>query len=81
MIVSNMSINLTTETKMEKYIKKNNYLVIYPDASMKLYTSLRKIEEDILVHSSSISKKLKEEDYCICVSKGTNYVFYIKKLT
>ena len=42
---------------------------------------LRKIEEDILVHSSSISKKLKEDDYCICVSKGTNYVFYIKKLT
>ena len=41
MIVSNMSINLTTETKMENYIK-NNYLVIYPDASMKLYTSLRK---------------------------------------
>ena len=60
MIVSNMSINLTTETKMENYIKKNNYLVIYPDASMKLYTSLRKIEEDILVHSSSISKKLKK---------------------
>ena len=35
-------------------------MVIYPDASMKLYTSLRKIEEDILVHSSSISE-IKEE--------------------
>ena len=77
----NMSIELRNEVNMMKFIKKNNYLVLYPDTSIKLYSSLRDIENDILVHSSSISKKLKDSDHCICISKGTNYVFFIRKLT
>lgn len=76
-----MSIEIRNEVKMMKFIKKNNYLVVYPDTSIKIYSSLRDIEHDILVHSSSISKKLKNTDYCVCVSKGTNYIFFIRKLT
>ena len=76
-----MSIELKNEVNMMKFIKKNNYLVLYTDTSIKLYGSLRDIENDILVNSSSISKKLKDSDHCICISKGTNYVFFIRKLT
>ena len=45
-----MSIELKNEVNMMKFIKKNNYLVLYPDTSIKLYGSLRDIENDILVH-------------------------------
>ncbi len=75
-----MEIYLKNEKQMLKYIK-NNYLVIFPDKSIKIYKSLRAIEGDIMIHSSSISKKLKDNDYCVCLSKGTNYFFYIRKLT
>ena len=67
---------------MKNHILKNNYLVVFPDETIKLYKSLRDIENDILIHSSNISKKLKKNggDYCCCSSKGTNYIFFIKKL-
>lgn len=70
---------INTEDEMIKYVK-NKYLVIYPDTSIKLYKNLRDIESDILISYSSISKKLKENDSCICETKGTKYIFYIKKL-
>jgi len=68
---------------MEQYIKKYNYLVIKADTSVDLYSSLRKIQADILVDASTISKKMKENggDCCVCTSKPMGYVFYIKKLT
>ena len=69
---------------MLSYIQKNNYLVLYPDKTIKLYTSLRDIEKDILISPSSISKKMKNnrisDKWCICVSKGSKYTFFIEKL-
>ena len=70
---------INTEEDMEKYIK-NKYLVIFPDESLKLYSNLRNIEDEILVSSSTISKKMKGNDFCICEAKGTKYVFYIKRI-
>tara|TARA_B000000475_G_C16000879_1_gene448879 strand:- start:1418 stop:1672 length:255 start_codon:yes stop_codon:yes gene_type:complete len=74
---------ITREETMEKYVKVYKYLVIKADTSIGLYKSLRRIQKDILVDASTISKKLKENggDHCICTSKPMNYVFYIKKLT
>tara|TARA_B100001287_G_C22680210_1_gene529905 strand:- start:2921 stop:3175 length:255 start_codon:yes stop_codon:yes gene_type:complete len=73
---------ITKEENMEKYVKTYKYLVIKADRSVEIYTSLRRIQRDISVDASTISKKLKENggDHCICVSKPMNYVFYIKKL-
>jgi hypothetical protein len=75
-------LNINNEIDMKNHILKNNYLVIFPDETIKLYKSLRDIEKDILIHSSNISKKLKKNggDHCFCSSKGTNYIFFIKKL-
>ena len=54
---------INSEEEMEKYIK-NKYLVIFPDESLKLYSNLRNIEEEILIASSTISKKMKGSDRC-----------------
>lgn len=74
---------ITREDNMERYVKSYKYLVIKSDRSVELYQSLRRIQKDILVDASTISKKIKESggDHCICVSKPMNYVFYIKRLT
>lgn len=74
---------ITNEDRMEKFVNTYKYLVIKADTSVEVYSSLRRIQRDILVDASTISKKLKENggDHCICVSKPMNYVFYIKKLT
>ena len=73
---------ITKMENMEQYIKKYNYLVIKADTSVEVYPSLRRIQADILVDASTISKKLKENegDYCYVTSKPMGYVFYIKKL-
>ena len=70
---------INTEEEMKIYVK-NRYLVIFPDKSLKLYSNLINIEDDILVSSSTISKKMKGNDNCICEAKGTKYIFYIKRL-
>ncbi len=72
---------VTNINVMEDYINKYNYLVVKPDYSVELYRSLRKIADDISLDPSTISKKLKEENGCLCSSKPEGYVFYIKKLT
>jgi len=78
-----MDVKINTEDEMLDYVNKK-YLVIYPDQTIKLYSSLREIEKHTLISSSSISKKISSmrygNDWCICISKGTKYVFYIKKL-
>jgi hypothetical protein len=78
-----MDVKINTEDEMLDYVNKK-YLVLYPDKTIKLYSSLREIEKDTLISSSSISKKISSmrygNDWCICVSKGTKYIFYIKKL-
>ena len=73
---------ITKPEIMEKYVKKYNYLVIKADTSVEIYSSLRRIQADILVDASTISKRMKENggDYCMCTSKPMGYVFYIKKL-
>ena len=47
-------------TKIYEYVKKNNYLLVYPDESIKLYKSLREIENRYIMSTSSISRALKE---------------------
>ena len=54
-------LNINNEINMKNHILKNNYLVVFPDETIKLYKSLRDIENDILIHSSNISKKLKKK--------------------
>tara|TARA_B100001094_G_C18160253_1_gene788862 strand:- start:380 stop:631 length:252 start_codon:yes stop_codon:yes gene_type:complete len=73
---------ITDSKNMEQFIKKYKYLVIKADTSVDVYQSLRRIQSDILVDASTISKKLKENngDYCYVASKPMGYVFYIKKL-
>ena len=74
------SIDIKTELQMLKYIKEVKYLVIYPDKTKHFFKSLRDIGDNISVDSSTISKKLSESDECICIAKGSNYIFWVKKL-
>ena len=45
-----MDVKINTEDEMLDYANKK-YLVIYPDQTIKLYTSLREIEKDTLISS------------------------------
>ena len=55
-------------------------MVIFPDQKVELFSSLRKIQNAISVDSSTISKKLKENDFNYFKAKGSEFVFFIKKL-
>jgi len=68
---------ITTESEMSKYVKKFNYLVIFPDKKVELFKSLRDISKSISIDSSTISKKLNKGEYMF-TPKGSEYVFYIK---
>tara|TARA_A100001015_G_scaffold320082_1_gene445187 strand:+ start:1511 stop:1729 length:219 start_codon:yes stop_codon:yes gene_type:complete len=67
------------EKEMEEFVKKYNYLVIYPDKKTQLFKSLRNIQKSICIDSSTISKKLSRGEN-IFIAKGTEYIFYIKSL-
>ena len=67
------------EDELKDFVNKMKYIVVYPDASSKLYKSLRDIAEDICVDSSTISKKLASKEN-IVKAKGTEYIFYIMKI-
>ncbi len=69
-----------TEKEITDHIKKNNYLVLFPDKKVELFSSLRKIQEAIQVDSSTISKKLSNNEH-IVISRLTKFVFYITKLS
>jgi|TARA_Y100000389_G_C17276466_1_gene420676 hypothetical protein len=71
---------IESEKVMKDYIKKNSYMVIFPDQKVELFSSLRKIQNAISVDSSTISKKLKESDCNYFKAKGSEFVFFIKKL-
>jgi hypothetical protein len=71
-------MELNTEKKMEDFIEKYKYVVIFPDKQPKLFKSLREIENEISVSASSISKKLKQSKNCVCQSKGTDFYFFIQ---
>ncbi len=72
-------MEFTKERELIDFVKKMKYMVVYPDASSKLYKSLRDIAEDICVDSSTISKKLSSGEN-IVQAKGTEYIFYIMKI-
>lgn len=65
------------EKDMIEYVKKYNYLVIFPDKRVELFKSLRDIQNSISIDSSTISKKLKNEEH-IFTAKGSEYIFYIE---
>jgi hypothetical protein len=67
------------EKIMVDYINKYNYLVIFPDKKIELFKSLRDIQNSISIDSSTISKKLKNNEH-LFTAKGTEYVFYIQTL-
>jgi len=68
----------TTEIEMKEFLKNKHYFVVFPDKSTKLYKSLRDIQDEILVDSSTIPK-LKSFNSCYCIAKSSGFVFFIKK--
>ena len=70
---------LMSEQKMKSYIKKKNNLVVFPDKKTELFQSLRQIQKAISVDSSTISKKLSNDEHII-TAKGTGYVFFVYKI-
>lgn len=75
-----MEVNMIkNESIMSEYINKHNYLVVFPDLSLKLFRSLRQIQSEISIDSSTISKKLANNEHYF-TAKMTKYVFYIYKI-
>jgi len=62
------------------YIQEFKYLVIDLNQKTKLFKSLRDIEKTFNISFSSISKKLKLSNYCICVERNTTNIFYIQNI-
>tara|TARA_B110000046_G_C12763140_1_gene301770 strand:+ start:407 stop:655 length:249 start_codon:yes stop_codon:yes gene_type:complete len=75
--IGNESWSMTKEKDMIEYVKKYNYLVIFPDKKVELFKSLRDIQNSISIDSSTISKKLKNDEH-IFTAKGSEYIFYIE---
>ena len=75
--IGNESWSMTKEKDMTDYVKKYNYLVIFPDRKVELFKSLRDIQNSISIDSSTISKKLKNGEH-IFTAKGSEYIFYIE---
>ena len=71
------SWSMTKEKDMTDYVKKYNYLVIFPDRKVELFKSLRDIQNSISIDSSTISKKLKNDEH-IFTAKGSEFIFYIE---
>ena len=73
-------MDIASTSQMDRYLKSLKYLVVFPDKTTKFYKSLRKIAEDISVDYSTISRRLNEENPCICISKISGFIFSIRKL-
>lgn len=73
-------MDIASTSQMDIYVKSLKYLVVFPDKTTKFYKSLRKIAEDISVDYSTISRRLNEENPCICISKISGFIFSIRKL-
>tara|TARA_B000000475_G_C15734782_1_gene340241 strand:+ start:234 stop:449 length:216 start_codon:yes stop_codon:yes gene_type:complete len=65
------------EGDMERYVNKYKYLVVFPDEKVELFKSLRDIQQSISIDSSTISKKLSNNEN-IFIAKGSKYIFYIE---
>ena len=68
---------ITREKEMEEYLSKYKYVVVFPDKKVELYKSLRDIQNAISIDSSTISKKLKNDEH-IFTAKGSEFIFYIE---
>ena len=77
--IGNESWSMTMEKDMKDYVKKYNYLVIFPDRKVELFKSLRDIQNSICIDSSTISKKLNNGENMF-TPKGSDFIFYIKQL-
>ena len=73
-------MNIQTETEMLQYIENLNYLVIFPDRSKHFFKSLREIGNAISIDYTTISKKLGDRGSCICTARGSDYIFWVKRL-
>ena len=70
---------ISNEDKMNSFIEKFCYLVVFPDKKVELFKSLRDIQKEICIDASTISKKLKDNKY-IFKAKGSEHIFFIKKI-
>tara|TARA_Y100000287_G_C14085686_1_gene287845 strand:- start:55 stop:303 length:249 start_codon:yes stop_codon:yes gene_type:complete len=75
--IGSESWSMTKEKDMIAYVNKYNYMVIFPDRKVELFKSLRDIQNSISIDSSTISKKLKNDEH-IFTAKGSEYIFYIQ---
>ena len=75
--IGSESWSMTMEKDMIAYVNKYNYMVIFPDRKVELFKSLRDIQNSISIDSSTISKKLKNDEH-IFTAKGSEYIFYIQ---
>ena len=75
--IGSESWSMTKEKDMIAYINKYNYMVIFPDKKVELFKSLRDIQNSISIDSSTISKKLKNDEH-IFTAKGSEFIFYIE---
>jgi hypothetical protein len=75
-----MEVTINNTSQMMQYERSIRYLTIFPDKTIKYYSSLRSIAEDICVDHTTISKKLGENNPCICQSQSNNYIFLVRKL-
>ena len=71
---------ITSESDMKNYLIRYNYIVVFPDKKVELFTSLRKIQDAICIDSSTISKKLKDKDYNYFQARGSDFIFFIHKI-
>ena len=74
-----MDMFLKNENEMNEFIEKYRYVVIFPDRKVELFKSLRDIQKQICIDSSTISKKLKEQNNFF-KAKGSEHIFFIKTL-
>ena len=75
--IGNESWSMTKEKDMIAYVNKYNYMVIFPDKKVELFKSLRDIQNSISIDSSTISKKLKNDEH-IFTAKDSKFIFYIE---
>ena len=75
--IGSESWSMTKEKDMIAYVNKYNYMVIFPDRKVELFKSLRDIQNSISIDSSTISKKLKNDEH-IFTAKGSEFIFYIQ---
>jgi len=74
-------MELKSEDDYNKYLNTLNYLVVYPDKETKFFKSLRDIMNEIYVDSSTISKRLSENDgSCFVTCRMNDYIFYVKRM-